>query len=366
VTNLAQTPLSDRLRALIDTVQHNERTLRRFQDVELHLIGAQDFKSFLDTLFERLPREFTLTTVILWLDERAPMLHDLVAPDLPRRPGRHQLKTGHRTSEAGAQLCEEGRPWLGTAQEMGEAACGAFFGSDAPPASAIVLPLKTAGRTTGYLCLGSDNAGRFAEGMATDILERFATVVNASLDNVAHRERLKQLGMTDPLTGLANRRYFDERLREETTRASRYRLPLGCLFIDIDGFKPINDAHGHAVGDRALAMVGACLRKQTRLGDTIARYGGEEFAVLLQGDLKDSLVVAERMRAAVAQLDLRDNDGTDDGARIPLTVSIGVSAHAMQQGADLDGLGRTLVDEADRAMYKAKSDGRNRVATLVV
>jgi diguanylate cyclase (GGDEF)-like protein len=113
-------------------------------------------------------------------------------------------------------------------------------------------------------------------------------------------------------------------------------------------------------------MVGACLRKQTRLGDTIARYGGEEFAVLLQGDLKDSLVVAERMRAAVAQLDLRDNDGADDGARIPLTVSIGVSAHAMQQGADLDGLGRTLVDEADRAMYKAKSGGRNRVATLVV
>ena len=124
-------------------------------------------------------------------------------------------------------------------------------------------------------------------------------------------------------------------------------------------------------------MVGACLRKQTRLGDTIARYGGEEFAVLLQGDLKDSLVVAERMRAAVAQLDLRDNESTNEspsdspndsaenGKRIPLTVSIGVSAHGMHQGADLDSLGRTLVDEADRAMYKAKSGGRNRVATLV-
>lgn len=144
-------------------------------------------------------------------------------------------------------------------------------------------------------------------------------------------------------------------------RASRYRLPLGCLFIDIDGFKPINDAHGHAIGDRALALVGACLRKQTRLGDTIARYGGEEFAVLLQGDLKDSLAVAERMRTAVAQLELHDNGG----ARIPLTVSIGASAHAMQSGSDLDRLGRTLVDEADRAMYKAKADGRNRVVTLV-
>jgi diguanylate cyclase (GGDEF)-like protein len=205
------------------------------------------------------------------------------------------------------------------------------------------------------------------------MLERFTVIVAASLDNVAHREQLERLGATDALTGLPNRRYFDERLREETTRASRYRLPLGCLFIDIDGFKPINDAYGHAVGDRALAMVGACLRKQTRLGDTIARYGGEEFAVLLQGDLKDSLVVAERMRAAVAQLDLRDNespsdspnDSAENGKRIPLTVSIGVSAHGMHQGADLDSLGRTLVDEADRAMYKAKSGGRNRVATLV-
>jgi diguanylate cyclase (GGDEF)-like protein len=249
---------------------------------------------------------------------------------------------------------------------MDEAARHACFGSDARPGSIALLPLATNAQPSGYLCLASDNESRFAPGMATDMLERFAVIVAASLDNVAHREQLERLGATDALTGLPNRRYFDERLREETTRASRYRLPLGCLFIDIDGFKPINDAHGHAVGDRALAMVGACLRKQTRLGDTIARYGGEEFAVLLQGDLKDSLVVAERMRAAVAQLDLRDTDGADDGARIPLTVSIGVSAHAMQQGADLDGLGRTLVEEADRAMYKAKSDGRNRVATLVV
>jgi diguanylate cyclase (GGDEF)-like protein len=360
VTNLAQTPLSDRLRALIDTVQHNERTLRRFQDVELHLIGAQDFTSFLDTLFGRLPREFTLTTVILWVDERAPMLHDLVAPDLPRRPGRHQLKTGHRTSEAGAQLCEEGRPWLGTAQEMGEAACGAFFGSDAPPASAIVLPLKTAGRTTGYLCLGSDNAGRFAEGMATDILERFATVVNASLDNVAHRERLKQLGMTDPLTGLANRRYFDERLREETTRAARYALPVACLFIDIDSFKQINDTYGHPTGDRALVMVAACVRQQLRLGDTLARYGGEEFAVLLQGDARDARIVAERVRQAVSVLECFD----DGGSRIVLTVSIGVSARTSTKRNDATTLGTALMEEADRAMYQAKRNGRNRVEAL--
>jgi len=224
-----------------------------------------------------------------------------------------------------------------------------------------ILPLSANGRITGYLCLASDDQSRFGPGMGTDMLERFAVIVAASLDNVAHREQLERLGATDALTGLPNRRYFDERLREETTRAARYKLPIGCLFIDIDGFKPINDTYGHALGDRALSMVGACLRKQMRLGDTIARYGGEEFAALMQGDLKDALAVAERMRKAVASLELFDDSGT----RIPLTVSIGVSAHATLRPDDLDGFGSTLVDEADRAMYKAKSHGRNRVETLL-
>jgi diguanylate cyclase (GGDEF)-like protein len=376
------TPQSVRLRALVDTVQRNERTLRRFQDVELQLIRAQDFPSLCRVLLDYLPREFGLERVTLWLNDTLPLLHELAlrhaSSGAKRADGNNgkaasSLKTSREMGDAAARLCSQGRPWLGTPAAMDDAARNACFGSEPRPASLALLPLATNGQPSGYLCLASDNESRFAPGMATDMLERFAVIVAASLDNVAHREQLERLGATDALTGLPNRRYFDERLREETTRASRYRLPLGCLFIDIDGFKPINDAYGHAVGDRALAMVGACLRKQTRLGDTIARYGGEEFAVLLQGDLKDSLVVAERMRAAVAQLDLRDNespsdspnDSAENGKRIPLTVSIGVSAHGMHQGADLDSLGRTLVDEADRAMYKAKSGGRNRVATLV-
>jgi diguanylate cyclase (GGDEF)-like protein len=376
------TPQSVRLRALVDTVQRNERTLRRFQDVELQLIRAQDFPSLCRVLLDYLPREFGLERVTLWLNDTLPLLHELAlrhaSSGAKRADGNNgkaasSLKTSREMGDAAARLCSQGRPWLGTPAAMDDAARNACFGSEPRPASLALLPLATNGQPSGYLCLASDNESRFAPGMATDMLERFTVIVAASLDNVAHREQLERLGATDALTGLPNRRYFDERLREETTRASRYRLPLGCLFIDIDGFKPINDAYGHAVGDRALAMVGACLRKQTRLGDTIARYGGEEFAVLLQGDLKDSLVVAERMRAAVAQLDLRDNespsdspnDSAENGKRIPLTVSIGVSAHGMHQGADLDSLGRTLVDEADRAMYKAKSGGRNRVATLV-
>jgi diguanylate cyclase (GGDEF)-like protein len=241
---------------------------------------------------------------------------------------------------------------------MDDVACAALFGAAAAPASAIVLPLAAGGQLSGYLCLGSQEVGRFGEGMATDILERFASIVTASLDNVAHRERLKQLGMTDPLTGLSNRRYFDERLREEIQRAARYSLPVACLFIDVDCFKRINDTYGHLTGDRALAAVAACVRQQVRLGDTLARYGGEEFAALVQGDRSDALIAAERVRHAVELLELQD----DEGERIALTVSIGVTARTISGGAHQAAeLGQALIDEADRAMYQAKHNGRNRV-----
>jgi uncharacterized protein YigA (DUF484 family) len=245
VTNLAQTPLSDRLRALVDTVQHNERTLRRFQNVELKLIGAQDFASFLDTLFRHLPQEFSLAGVTLWLDDRAPMLLELLEPDALDALGQPNLRTSREGGLAALGLCDEGRPWLGKLSGLDETARRAFFGDVDAPASAILLPLAAGDTVSGFLCLCSDDPARFAEGMATDILERFASIVTASLDNVAHRERLKQLGMTDSLTGLANRRYFDERLREEIMRAVRYGVPVACLFIDIDSFKRINDTYGH-------------------------------------------------------------------------------------------------------------------------
>ncbi|WGS53968.1 sensor domain-containing diguanylate cyclase [Paraburkholderia sp. D15] len=362
MTNPPQTPLSDRLRQLVDTVQHNERTLRRFQNVELRLIGAQDFASFLDTLFSDLPREFSLASVTLWLDDRAPMLLELLDPAALRALDLFGLKTARESGLAAQGLCEAGRPWLGQPAGLDDAVRRAFFGAAHAPASAIVLPLAAGDTVSGYLCLGSDDAGRFAENMATDILERFASIVTASLDNVAHRERLKQLGMTDSLTGLANRRYFDERMREEIMRAARYGVPVACLFIDIDSFKRINDTYGHQTGDRALAAVAACVRQQVRLGDTVARYGGEEFAALLQGDRADALTVAERVRLAVERLDLQD----DHGVRIALTVSIGVAARTIGGApAEAAASGRAMMEEADRAMYQAKRNGRNRIEALV-
>lgn len=355
------TPLTERLRALVDTVQHNERALQRFQQIEVSLVSARDFASFHDTLVSALPQTFDLSQVTLWLDESAAPARDLLDPETSRGIDQRFLRSGQPIA---LPLKAGGRPWLGRPGDLGAAACAAFFGDDGDgnsagiPASVAVLPLGGEQVVSGYLCLGSTDPARFSDGMATDLLERFACFVSAGLDNVAQRERLKHLGMTDTLTGLPNRRYFDARLREEIQRAGRYTSAIACLFIDIDYFKKINDTLGHVVGDRALAAVAACIRKALRLGDTVARYGGEEFVALVQGDVSDGRIVAERVRRAVETLEVRD----DAGLPITLTASIGVAARVISTSLLSQGdPARTLLEEADRAMYRAKRGGRNRV-----
>ncbi len=159
---------------------------------------------------------------------------------------------------------------------------------------------------------------------------------------------------TDPLTGLYNRRFLDERLAEEVVRALRYGYPLACCLLDVDHFKAVNDSYGHQDGDEVLRSMAAILRDQVRRDDIVARYGGEEFIVLLiQQDLQGALRVAEKIRTSVAEMPFR----LSNGATLDVTVSIGVSAGA---GPSLNQ--EHLVAAADAALYAAKRDGRNRVA----
>jgi diguanylate cyclase (GGDEF)-like protein len=358
MNDLRESELADQLRFLVQTVQRNESTLRRFQKIELALISAQGLSNFFDTLFSSLPIDFNLSWVGLWLDEASAMVRELVGHDAVRELAGQRVKLGSSQEPLFGELLESGTPWLGkpNADNVGDALLSGLEGVTAK--SMIVLPLVSQDVTLGVLCLASDDAERFASGMATDLLERFATVVGASMDNVSHRERLKRIGLTDPLTDLANRRYFDERLREEITRTARHGTPLACLFFDIDHFKQINDLHGHAAGDRALVAVARSARRQMRLADTLARYGGEEFAgLLLQADQRGALAVAERIRRAVSELQVLD----DNDQNMTLTVSIGIALLPTADLGDTVSSANTLVASADRAMYLAKRNGRNRV-----
>ena len=167
---------------------------------------------------------------------------------------------------------------------------------------------------------------------------------------------LELLIMQDGLTGLANRRCFDQTLDAELRRCKRERQPLALLFVDVDHFKSYNDAYGHLAGDDCLKRVAKVLSTTVRrAGDLSARYGGEEFAMILPNQLeKGALVVAERVRHAVEQLDAAETIGSPTR---PITVSVGI---AVMTGAGDEGAA-SLIAAADEAMYQAKHAGRNRV-----
>jgi diguanylate cyclase (GGDEF)-like protein len=162
------------------------------------------------------------------------------------------------------------------------------------------------------------------------------------------------LTLRDALTGAFNRRHLQDRLSSEAAYARRHGTPLSLLLLDIDHFKQINDAHGHAVGDAALQQLAQALLALTRKEDVLARYGGEEFALVARGIQRDEvLALAERVRRSVEQQRLITEHGT-----LTFTVSIGV-AHS-ETGADADTQG--LLNAADRALYAAKDAGRNNVS----
>lgn len=166
-------------------------------------------------------------------------------------------------------------------------------------------------------------------------------------------EETRRLAITDALTGLFNRRHFNQQLEENVGRAARYDEPLALVFLDVDHFKSVNDKFGHQAGDRCLQALARTLRESVRDSDQIARIGGEEFAILLiRADRELSLSIAERLRTRIDDLILEE----DPPLPVDLTASLGV-AFFREDGDDP----KSLMRAADRALYTAKRLGRNRV-----
>jgi two-component system, cell cycle response regulator len=166
-------------------------------------------------------------------------------------------------------------------------------------------------------------------------------------------ERLLRISQTDGLTGLLNRRHLEERLREMFEHSTRLNEPLGCVMLDIDHFKSVNDTHGHQAGDAILRQFADILTDVARDIDRVGRYGGEEFMILLPASsLEDAVSFAERVRRAV-----EERTFTFEGGEVKRTLSAGVSAWPHPQVRDCD----TLIRAADDALYVAKERGRNRV-----
>jgi two-component system cell cycle response regulator len=173
----------------------------------------------------------------------------------------------------------------------------------------------------------------------------------AALDNALLLKRAEALSVTDDLTGLHNSRYLNLVLRREAKRASRSGRPLSLVFLDLDGFKSINDSHGHLFGSRALVEAAAVVRSSARETDVAARFGGDEFAVVLPDTGGEgAFAVAERVRQRLAEHRFLADDGLD----IHLTASVGVATLP-----DVAVSPDELIQAADMAMYRVKQSGKN-------
>jgi len=164
-------------------------------------------------------------------------------------------------------------------------------------------------------------------------------------------ETLEQVALTDGLTGMQNRRYFDDALKEYIEEFRRINKPVGLMILDLDHFKQVNDTHGHDVGDEVLRAVASCLKDMTRYHDVVARLGGEEFAVVAPNMDGDLLVkFAERIRKAIAGMAVLSGN-----VRLKITTSVGLAVWDGKETAE------EFYRRADRLLYQAKRMGRNRV-----
>jgi len=212
--------------------------------------------------------------------------------------------------------------------------------------------LYTKGRPSGIISLASAQEGIFSDRTAQtfDIISRHANIV---IDYARLYERTKQLSITDGLTMVYNHRYFQEQLMREFSRSERSDKPLSLILLDIDHFKRFNDTYGHQQGDIVLKELARALQGKIRTCDVLARYGGEEFAIIMPETADSaSAEVAERLRAAVESHSV---PGQDEELKITISMGVGTwPGEGVSSPAE-------LISAADRALYRAKENGRNRV-----
>lgn len=215
----------------------------------------------------------------------------------------------------------------------------------------VLAPLRLADGGRGLLALGPALRGRGYGDPELALLHAVADACAIALQNAQLVEDLRAQVFVDFLTGCYNRRGFDTHMGVEVGRARRYQRPLSLLLVDIDHFKWINDSMGHPAGDYALRRLGLFLRSTFRNTDWVCRFGGDEFAVIFPETPKDEVArLAERLRVQIASL------FPDEALHRGMTASVGVASFPLD-GDDSD----TLLKAADRAMYRAKGSGRNRV-----
>jgi diguanylate cyclase (GGDEF)-like protein len=214
----------------------------------------------------------------------------------------------------------------------------------------VVLPLVFQEKFMGSLVVVDDNSARTWQDNELLLLRTVANQVTVAIHHADLYALMQKQALTDGLTGCYNRRSLELQLDRDVQMAIRQHQPLSLLMLDLDRFKQLNDTVGHNAGDAALRRLADCFRQELRAVDTAARYGGDEFALILpQAYAEGAVVVAERLRRCIEQIDIAGFGR--------LTVSIGVATFPLHATTRQE-----LISAADAALYSAKRGGRNRIA----
>lgn len=345
-----------KLAFLEDQIRSNERIWSGFRSIEIAIIGSRSLGELIDVLVSRLRATFPNVdcATLACLDPEYEMTRLLESVE-----GSESWRDAFvRISEESLNEIVAGRrrPILDSCDDKLQALLFPHFKSQL--GSYAAAPLVFQDRLIGVLNQASRNPLHFTTGRATDLLEHLAAVTAVCIDNSISHERLKHAGLTDPLTGIFNRRFFEQRINEEIERWRRRGNTLACMLVDIDKFKKINDNYGHQTGDQVLQKVARILGRDLRTCDVLARYGGEEFILLLPDTpLHNAGEIAERLRIKIRDLAFFDNHDE----RIKVTISVGLAGLSADPDSKDEPVDQWLIRNADLALYRAKQNGRNRV-----
>lgn len=353
--------LRRRVDALLEDARHNEQVYNRFQGIELALLAAQDFKAIADYLqgeFRTVagvdeasmvlvdPQNEIKNVICAHGSHKCPdgmmLVNDPEVTEFLEQTGKMPLLSNYLASE---------HQWL-------------FNDISEDKGSLAVLPFVRREQIIGCLALFSKKPERYKPDAATELLQRLGAIAAICVENCLNYEHLRRLGLTDALTGLANRRELEKRMDIEVSRSMREATSFSCLYLDVDHFKQVNDIHGHDVGDYVLKKVAAIMIEAVRLGDVVARYGGEEFVIVLPGISGSiALETAERIRQAVENSKIK----TTENQHLDITISIGLASFSAEKNmiGDNAEISEQIIVDADHALLEAKEQGRNRVVVAV-
>lgn len=351
------TRLRQKLDQFMSEARRNEQKLRRFERLELRLIGLNSLFDLAKTLIYPDKTDFQWDSVSLVLIDPEHELRRMLEDEGARLDEHPSLIFVSSLDELNGGYPHSFLPTVGRYRPSRHQS---LF-PQSRPRSVTLLPLVRYGKLIGSLNIGSLDGERYVRGSHTDFFEHLAAIVAICIENAANVQRLRRQGLTDTLTAINNRRFFEQRLQEEIELAQRSDAPLSCMLLDVDFFKKVNDTYGHQVGDQVLREVAALVRAQLRGSDVLSRYGGEEFAALLSKTaIETAEEVAERVRKGVEENVFH----LPGGEAFTVTISIGVATYTPAGETGTTSLsGESLVGHADRCLYQAKAAGRNTVVS---